>query len=166
MIRRVDYEQVPNMRLEIGCGDEKHRAPGHVGMDIADYGQEIVWDLTEGIPLPDNSVVGVRASHVLEHIDRQHLLIVMNELWRVIKPGGTLDAVVPHMENPKAWILPHYTRWNEAMVTFMTGELSEDYVPGQVNHSTGTDEIKLWKIVEMVKNDRLNLHFTLTPQKV
>lgn len=46
--------------------------------------------------IPSDSVDEVYSSHFMEHIHRgQPLLNVMNEAWRILKPGGTLTMVVP-----------------------------------------------------------------------
>jgi SAM-dependent methyltransferase len=48
----------------------------------------------EALPLPDASFEGVLLLDVLEHVvDEQ---AVMREVWRVLKPGGTLILSVPH----------------------------------------------------------------------
>lgn len=47
-------------------------------------------------PLADGSADEVYASHFMEHIHRgQPLIDVMNEAWRVLRPGGTFDMVLP-----------------------------------------------------------------------
>lgn len=46
--------------------------------------------------IPNDSVDEVYSSHFMEHIHRgEPLLNVMNEAWRVLKPGGTFTMVVP-----------------------------------------------------------------------
>lgn len=46
--------------------------------------------------LADGSVDEVYCSHFMEHIHRgQPLINVMNEAWRVLKPGGTFTMVLP-----------------------------------------------------------------------
>jgi hypothetical protein len=84
--------------LDIGCGGNKQE--GHVGMDIRPLpGVDIVWDF-EDIPWPlsDESVLRAIASHVVEHINPHKFGFVrwMDEVWRVMKPGGQLMIAVPH----------------------------------------------------------------------
>jgi SAM-dependent methyltransferase len=46
--------------------------------------------------IPDSSVDEIYASHFMEHIPRgQPLVDVMNEAWRVLKPGGTFLMIMP-----------------------------------------------------------------------
>ncbi len=50
----------------------------------------------EGIPLADETVDHVKASHVMEHIPAgQPRIDTMNEVWRVLKPGGSFLIIVP-----------------------------------------------------------------------
>ncbi|MFQ6014602.1 MAG: methyltransferase domain-containing protein [Anaerolineae bacterium] len=80
-------------KLDIGCGPEI--AEGYEGMDrVAFEGVQHVHDI-EDVPWPfDNeSFDVVRASHVLEHM--RDLINVMNEIQRVLKPGGVLKIIVP-----------------------------------------------------------------------
>ena len=90
------------IRLDIGCGEAKN--PGFVGIDMLPLkGVDIVWHLeTFPWPLPDESVVVATASHVLEHINPHKgvFIDVMNEIWRILKPGGQFAFVVPYAESP------------------------------------------------------------------
>jgi ubiquinone/menaquinone biosynthesis C-methylase UbiE len=45
------------------------------------------------IPLTDDFVDIVTASHVLEHVDDD--LLCLREIWRVLKPGGILAIIIP-----------------------------------------------------------------------
>src|SRR3990167_11002256 len=90
---------IGDLKLDVGCGDSKHDFKNHglkdyIGLDIYDYGQDIVWNIEQGIPLPDNSCSEIFCSHVVEHLD--DLITVMNEFWRILKPNGKLSIVCPH----------------------------------------------------------------------
>ncbi|MEG7727204.1 methyltransferase domain-containing protein, partial [Listeria monocytogenes] len=57
------------------------------------------WDLTNiPWPLPDESVLVAMASHVIEHIQPADFGFInfMNEVWRLLKPGGEFAIVTPH----------------------------------------------------------------------
>lgn len=90
---KVDIRQIENIKLDLGCGP--HKKERHIGLDIDDCGQEIIWDLEKGIPLPDNSVMELRAFHILEHIRSENFIFVLREIYRVCKPGATFTAEVP-----------------------------------------------------------------------
>lgn len=57
-----------------------------------------VYDLSKGIPFPDESVDVVYHSHMLEHLDREVAPQFMSEVLRVLKPSGIQRIVVPDLE--------------------------------------------------------------------
>lgn len=90
------------IRLDIGCGSNKNK--GFVGIDYKQYGDvDIVHDIeVTPWPLPDECVTTAVASHVLEHINPHGgvFIDVMDEIWRVLKPGAQFAFVVPHAASP------------------------------------------------------------------
>ena len=105
--------------LDVGCGEGRHTLATYLlegvqalGIDLSEQdlgtarrriqdmmphapGGEIGFaagDAT-GLPLCDESVDAVIASEILEHIP--NYLAVLEELWRVLKPGGRLCVSVP-----------------------------------------------------------------------
>jgi hypothetical protein len=97
------------MKLNLGCSDAP--LPGFVNVDVAPGpGVEVV-DLRRPWPWPDGSVGHVRAWDIIEHLPDQ--LLTMNELWRVLAPGGTAEIVVPTTDGSGAWQDPtHVSYWN------------------------------------------------------
>lgn len=87
-----------SIKLELGGGNE--RRDGFVNIDILPLSTvDIVWDLESfPWPLPDNCCDEVYASHVLEHINPHKgiFIKVMDEIWRVLKPGKRFSFIVPH----------------------------------------------------------------------
>lgn len=58
----------------------------------------VVHDLRRGIPAADASCDAVYHSHVLEHLDREHVAGFLGEIRRVLRPGGMHRVVVPDLE--------------------------------------------------------------------
>jgi SAM-dependent methyltransferase len=62
---------------------------------------------TGGFILPDNSVAEVHCSHFLEHLDhnqqRPERPRFMNEMWRVLVPGGRATIITPHWASNRAY---------------------------------------------------------------
>lgn len=142
------------VKLEVGCGDEKHRKVGFVGLDIKDYGQEYIWNLEEGIPLPDNSCEAVYTSHCLEHFQNHQIVDIMNEFHRILLPDCEVHIIVPYMEHEKAFIPTHLTHFGPKYWEIFTYESYErDY------------GIKVWKMNELIINERKDMHVNLTPVK-
>jgi SAM-dependent methyltransferase len=97
------------VKLNLGCGDVL--LTGFVNVDIVPRPGIEVADLREPWPWSDSSVDYVRASHIIEHLPDK--IFTMNELWRVLKPGGKVDIEVPTTEGPGAWQDPtHVSFWN------------------------------------------------------
>lgn len=58
----------------------------------------VAHDLAKGIPFADGSVDVVYHSHMLEHLDRCLVPGFLEEVRRVLKPGGVHRIVVPDLE--------------------------------------------------------------------
>jgi hypothetical protein len=79
--------------LELGCGNQK--TEGYLGIDRFDLpGVDIVSDLNQGIPLRDNTVSRVYASHSLEHLD--DLTFIMGEIYRVCEHEAIVTIYAPY----------------------------------------------------------------------
>ncbi|MEO7272844.1 MAG: methyltransferase domain-containing protein [Vicinamibacterales bacterium] len=70
----------------------------------------VVHDLRKGIPYPDSSVDAVYHSHFLEHLDPPIARQFVQEVRRVLKPGGIQRIVVPDFERLAAEYLEHLHR--------------------------------------------------------
>jgi len=97
-------------RLNLGAGDQPK--DGFWNVDIHQYGDiDQIVDLRKRWPWKDGSIEWISASEVAEHLpDPIHF---MNEAWRVLKPGGYLDMVVPSSDSRAAFQDPtHRSFWN------------------------------------------------------
>lgn len=97
------------MKLNLGCCDAL--LDGYVNVDVIAFPGVVVADLRQPWPWEDDSVEQVRAWDIVEHLpDKIH---TMNELWRVLAPGGTAEIVVPTTDGPGAFQDPtHVSFWN------------------------------------------------------
>jgi SAM-dependent methyltransferase len=96
-------------RLSLGCGEEERA--GFVGLDSdPSVSPDVVWDL-EQTPLPfeDGEFELVRASHILEHV--HNLMPLMQEVRRILTPGGIFDVAVPMFGCKAAIIDPTHCRY-------------------------------------------------------
>ncbi|MHB1340367.1 MAG: class I SAM-dependent methyltransferase [Coriobacteriia bacterium] len=107
------------LMVDLGCGRKKPE--GFIGIDVVDLpGVDIVADIGQtGIPLPNDSADVVRAYDFLEHVEDK--MFLMNEIYRVLKPGGIADIFVPSTDGRGAFQDPtHVSFWNENSFYYYT----------------------------------------------
>jgi SAM-dependent methyltransferase len=106
-IIKIDRFPSP-LNVDLACGDRK--GEGFVGVDIVDIPSvDIVCDLDEyHWPFEDNSVDKVMCSHFIEHT--RDLIKFMNELHRILKPGGKALLAAPYYASVRAWQDPTHVR--------------------------------------------------------
>jgi hypothetical protein len=96
-------------RLNLGCCDAL--LPEYVNVDIVERPGIVAADLRQPWPWSDGSVDHVRAWDIIEHLPDK--IFTMNELWRVLRPGGTAEIVVPTTDGTGAFQDPtHVSFWN------------------------------------------------------
>ena len=101
------------MKIILGSGPGFKHQEGVIGIDyIKDFKPDIVADIRKGIPLEDNSADEINCEHTLEHIQlNEDFIFVMNEIYRVLKPGGTVYIEVPHKDSDMAYESVEHTRF-------------------------------------------------------
>jgi SAM-dependent methyltransferase len=122
------------IKLELGAGRRGdppwEKAPwATIGLNpSADPHSDIYWDLESGIPLPDKCIDEIYSNQTLEHIE--NIIHLMNECWRVLKPGGFMFACVPHRASPYAWADPTHKRVfvRESFLYYCQDEHGEPFV--------------------------------------
>ena len=61
--------------------------------------KKLYWrDLTDKIPLTDNSIDIVFSSHFLEHLTKTKGEQFLNDIYRIMKPGGLVRILVPDLD--------------------------------------------------------------------
>ena len=105
--------------LKVDIGGGLYPRAGYLTVD--QEGGDITCDLNEGIPLPDNSVGVINASHVLEHL--KDPIKSMREIHRVLAHGGWAMIEVPSTDGRGAWQDPtHVSFWNEHSFWYYTNK--------------------------------------------
>lgn len=93
--------------LDIGCG--RHKFPGAIGVDsLALPGVDCVVDLNKRLPFNDEQFEVVYSNQVLEHIP--NLIGLVEEIHRLLCPGGMMIAHVPYFRSSWAAIDPTHLR--------------------------------------------------------
>lgn len=166
--RRIPFQRkfhnpfTPPYKVNIGGGNVQHQQTrdkehGYLVIDILDEGQDVIWDIEEGIPLPDNSCSQIYCSHVVEHVD--DMIGLMNEFWRILQSDGVLYVVCPHITSDKAYILTHIRRLNE-----QTFQMFDYKFQTETDWKKGYN-IYPWEVCEIIVNDRHDIHFKAQPHK-
>lgn len=118
-----DAELAGLLKVDIGGG----LFPRQGYLTIDQEGAHITCDLNNGIPLPDNSVGVLNASHVLEHL--KDPLKSMAEIYRVLADGGWAMIDVPSTDGRGAWMDPtHVSYWNENSFLYYTNQDQAQFI--------------------------------------
>lgn len=81
-------------KVNLGCGE--FYQVGWVNIDLGERNRvDIVADITKGLPFEDGTIDRVYAGHVLEHIDREDIPLVLSEVVRILAPEGRFCVVGP-----------------------------------------------------------------------
>jgi SAM-dependent methyltransferase len=87
-----------NKALDIGAGATRRKWDGYrtyttdIREGVADYAMD-----TRSLNFPDNNFDMVASSHHLEHIGRWEQEQTWHEMFRILKPGGRMEHVVPNL---------------------------------------------------------------------
>jgi len=146
----------PGQVLDVGCGSAK--TPGAVGLDIsADTDADVVHDLDRfPYPLETASFDDVLMQDVLEHV--REPIRVMEEMHRVLRPGGRLQLRTPHFSSALAYGDPTHRHYFSALAVRSLAE------PGFAHYTSVRFEIvhvtlDLWLPFRAVGIDRLANRF-------
>lgn len=117
------------IRFDLACGNNRQK--GFKGVDITKEGTQadIEWDLLR-FPwefAKNNSVDQIFCSHFIEHLPHgtdgfnDPMFQFMDEIWRILKPGGTATFVAPYYTSVRAFQDPGHQRFiNEQMFLYFT----------------------------------------------
>jgi hypothetical protein len=95
------------VKLNLGCCDAHLK--GYTNVDIHPPA-DVLADLNERWPWDSDSVESIRAWDIFEHLPSK--IGTMNEAYRVLMPGGTLELVVPTTDGRGAFQDPtHRSFW-------------------------------------------------------
>lgn len=128
-------------KLNLGCGYD-HRA-GYINLDVdPTTDPDVVHDLTEPLPYPDNSFSEILLQDVLEHFTAQDGYQLLLECQRVLQPNGTLQVRVPNLKA----IWQKYQDQTDLLYLFVYGDTSKNGVWGA--HKAGYDPETFPRVLE------------------
>ena len=123
--------KIPKMvypfKLDIGYGFYQYKKDaGYIGIDVRDFGQEIIWDITNGLPFPDSSIENFFCCHILEHLSYDMAVELFKEIWRTGIDGAELELRMPSMTNQDAFAGDHRTRYTSSIIEYMLKEFNAE----------------------------------------
>lgn len=90
-------------------------------------------DIVRGLPVPEGCARAVYCSHVLEHIDRESVIIALENTYRMLRPDGVFRLVVPDL----AWRAEEFLRARDRGDSNAADEFIRKAHLGQGNAATG-----------------------------
>ncbi len=82
-------------RLNLGCGHNK--MDGYINIDVEPkVNPDLVHDFTAApLPFEDESVDEIVMFHTIEHIQKRLHVLILSEMWRVMKPDAPVMISFP-----------------------------------------------------------------------
>jgi predicted SAM-dependent methyltransferase len=91
------------LKVNIGCGYEPF--PGWTNLDLDPASRaDIFWDVTDGLPFPDDSCAFIHCEHFLEHLPVADGVHFMTECRRCLQKGGVVRIGMPSAQE----LVRHY----------------------------------------------------------
>ena len=165
--------QQSKLKLNIGGGDWSHK--GWINLDHpsswykkTQKKQKIAsYDIrNDNLPFENNSVDVIYCSHVIEHIEDVYIRKMFEEVFRVLKKGGTIriacpDAAflyqvskrnTPYWQWRNSWFSSSkfYNGSNPKPVDYLVREIATPKLSGYTNASHKVDYINAFDKMEMV----------------
>ena len=89
------HQQLPKLKLHLACGHDYNEDYINIDLYAPDDAKCDVRFDVQKLPYADNSVDEIKAFHIIEHFHFFEIKEVLNEWYRVLKPGGRLYLETP-----------------------------------------------------------------------
>ena len=85
----------------LGQHERQFQVPNFIGLALNPaHDREIKHNLTDPLPYPGDSIAKIQAQDVLEHLPFDKVPFVLDEIYRVLRPGGIFRLSVPDYRSP------------------------------------------------------------------
>jgi len=92
--------------------EERKKEKNLYGLSLyTEDSRHIICDIRKGYPIKDNMILSYEAEDVFEYIKKEDQVYAIDEIWRVLKPGGYARFCLPDCNSP--WV-KNRTMRNEA----------------------------------------------------
>lgn len=100
--------------VKIYLGSGKDHLDEYIHVDKYPFeGVDKVCDITKGLPFEESSIDFIYSRDFLEHLPTESKVFVINEIWRVLKPGGKMEHWIPNAGSRNDFGSPsHLSHWN------------------------------------------------------
>jgi predicted SAM-dependent methyltransferase len=105
------------LKLNLGCGEVFFS--GWINIDLEDRRKaNLLWNLTDRFPLPDECCSFIYSEHVMEHFSVDDGLKILRECRRLLAHGGVLRIAMPSLEHCVEFYVkdswrPDFMQWEE-----------------------------------------------------
>ncbi|WP_309090469.1 methyltransferase domain-containing protein [Phenylobacterium sp.] len=126
------------MKLNLGCGFDKREGWLNVDNFEACEPDRMLDIETTPWDLPTDGFEHVLMKHVLEHVgaDFPTFRRVMQELYRILAPGGLLEIHVPHVRHDTFWSDPTHVRaFTPLTFTMMSKRQNREWMERRANYT-------------------------------
>jgi predicted SAM-dependent methyltransferase len=93
---RVARQLEGHQRLHLGCGN--NIIEGWANVDIQSNRKVIGWDLTECLPVRDQTIDLIFCEHFIEHVTLERAKTLLADCYRVLRAGGILRLSTPSLK--------------------------------------------------------------------
>lgn len=85
----------------LGLHERQYQVPNFIGLALEPkHDREVRHDATTALPFGDASIAKIQSQDVFEHLPFEKLPFVLDEVYRVLKPGGVFRLSVPDYRSP------------------------------------------------------------------
>ncbi|MEO8301442.1 MAG: class I SAM-dependent methyltransferase [Rhizomicrobium sp.] len=85
----------------LGLHERQYQIPNFTGLALQPaHDREIQHNLTDPLPFADGSIAKIQAQDVLEHVPFETVPAILDEVYRVLRPGGVFRLSVPDYRSP------------------------------------------------------------------
>lgn len=131
------------MKYDLACGDNK---PGDdwIGVDIVETEDaDVVADLRQGVPfesgvIEEGSADKIRIRHFIEHLTRDEVEDLLQDVYRLSKPGAEIEVITPYYLSDDAVAGDHKSLYSE-----------KSFKCYDVSHSFPTPKPQLFSVEEI-----------------
>ncbi len=109
----VINKQSGQRMIELGCGDKRH-PQADVAVDIRPGPLvDFAMNLEELFPISSDEWDCVLSQYAMEHVSYRRIPQFVSEVFRILKPNGTVIIIVPNTDAQLTWIATHLDGWDD-----------------------------------------------------